>query len=332
MIGSTPVPRQARSSTGRHRGLLGTGLLASMALLLGAGLSGCNEGQARTIEQDNGDRWPATLRVAYTPSSEDPEGRMTQYRELAGYLGDQLGIEVDLVRSSSYGPTIEAMRAHKIDLASGGPFSYIIASHKAGAEVLISRGKRDGSFGAYSTVIATSPDTGIRSIDDMRKGAAELTFAFVDPASSSGHLVPRGYLESIGLNPEKCFKQVVFAQNHPNTIMTAVSAKADVAAISRSALDRFIERGRIKADELVILWESDPIPSSPWYVRAELPDSLKLAVQQAFVRMEQQQPALLETFRQRVRDPDMVFLASDDTLFDPLRQIALGLDTMNLLN
>lgn len=85
----------------------------------------------------------------------------------------------------------------------------------------------------------------------------ELTIAFVDPASSSGHLVPRGYLESIGLNPEKSFRQVVFAQNHPNTIMTAVSAKADVAAISRSALDRFVARGRISSDERAILWDSD---------------------------------------------------------------------------
>lgn len=315
-----------------HRGIW-QGLLLAVPLCAAFLLSACNDGQAKSQPVSvDGEVWPDVLRVAYSPSSEDPESRLTRYHELEQYLAQELGMEVDLVRSSSYGPTIEAMRAAKIDLATGGPFSYLIASQKAGAEVIVSRGKADGSYGAYSTVIVTSPKTGIKTMDDLRQRAAQSTFAFVDPASTSGHLVPRGYLESIGLSPDKSFRRVVFAQNHLNVMMTAVAAKVDAAAMSRSTLDRYVERKRIRREELVVLWESAPIPNSPWYARSDLPTSLKLRLRDAFVNMGERDPALLEMFRTQARDPNMVYLASSDQLFDGLREIARGLESMNLLS
>ena len=134
------------------------------------------------------------------------------------------------------------------------------------------------------------------------------------------------------MNPENTFREVVFTQNHGNSMMTAVTAKVDAAAVSSSTVQRFVEAARIDASELVVLWESDPIPNSVWYVRKELPAGLKRGIQQALLDMDEKDPELIAFYRERSRDPEMAFVAVDDARFDGLRQIARSLDSMTLLN
>lgn len=307
-------------------------IVVSMSLLLlGVVGSGCGGPKRETVMMPNGEEWPAVLHMSYTPSSDDPEGRLEFYKQFSSYLESQLGLEIDLVRASSYGPTIEAMRAEKIDLGSGGSFTYMIAHEKAGAIALVTRGYADGTPGIYSSIIATSPSTGLKTMDDLKARAAELTFGFTDPASTSGHLVPRGYLESIGLKPEDVFKEVVFTQSHLNVCMTTVAGRVDAGGMSRNTYDRMVEAGRIKSEDLHILWESPPIPTGPWFARQALPDGLRQALVDAFVHMDERDPELMAKFREQAQRPDMVWLAADDKMWDGLRAIAYNLETVSLL-
>lgn len=299
--------------------------LISLALL-----SGCSSSANEGVVRSDGEIWPAKFRIAYSASTDEPEGRMARYEELAEYLQQELGIPVELVMTSSYGPMIEAMRADKVDAAGGSPFPYMIAHQKAGAEALLQRGKPDGSGGTYSTIIVTSPKTGIRSMADLKARAKQSTFAFVDPASTSGHLVPRAYLESQGMNPEEAFREVVFTQQHLNSVMTAIAAKVDAAAISETTYRRFLEKGRIKEGELIVLWKSKPVPSAVWYVRGELPAGLKTRFRTAFLEMHQRRPTLIEKFRKAVIDPEMVFVPMADSELDGVREVARNVESMTL--
>ena len=56
------------------------------------------------------------------------------------YLSEQLHMPVEVVRVEGYGPTIEAMRAEKVDMISGSSLTYILAAQKAGAEAIVARG------------------------------------------------------------------------------------------------------------------------------------------------------------------------------------------------
>ena len=300
-----------------------------LAVLLG--LSGCGHPEVTTVTMPNGEEWPRVLRLAYSPSSEDPEGRLAQYEHLARYLEQRLGIAVNLILSSSYGPNIEAMRAEKIDVVRGGSFTYMIAHEKAGAIPLVTRGTADGTPGIYSSILATPATSDLHSIDDLRAQAEDLIIGFTDPASTSGHLVPRGYLESIGLVPETSFREVVFTQSHLNVIMTTVAGRVDVGGMSRSTYDRFVELERIQAEDLRILWESPPIPTGPWFARQDLPPGLREALTDAFLEMHAHDPALMERFRVQARRPEMVWLRADDAMWDDLRTIAYNLETMSLL-
>lgn len=320
--------RTASRPTAAGRSHAGVLLLCLFTVL---GLAGC--GQA----VDAGDRptgpegWPAVLHMSYQPSEEDVEGRMDRLEEFTDYLGQKVGIPVDLVQAQGYGPTIEAMRAEKIDIARTGSFAYMIAHEKAGAEAIVTRGTESGGPGLYSSIIVTSPETGIRTLEELKARSKELVFAFVDPASTSGHLIPRAGLEKEGLVPQEDFERIVFSMSHTNSAMALVSAKVDAGAMSRTTYDRLVEAGRIAPDDLIILWESAPIPTGPIIVRSGLPEEIKERIRAAYLELNEIGGPLMETLREQAQTPDMIFYAAEDSMWDGLREIAYRLETMQLL-
>lgn len=283
-------------------------------------LTSCGSSEAKEL---------SVLKMAYLPSEEDVERRMKAFNELADYLTEEIGIPVELYRTAGYGPIIEAMRSRKIDFGqSGGSFTYMIAHEKAGVEAVVVRGTSKGR-GIYSSIIVTSPSTGIKSIEDVKARQSELVFAFVDPASTSGHLVPRAGLQSMDIDPEG-FKRLIYTMNHTNSAMTLMSAKVDVGAISRSTFDRMIEAGRLKEEDLVVLWESAPIPNSPIVVRPDLPQDIKERIAAAFLKLNEGGP-LLETMREQTGVEDLIYYPANDAMWDPVREIAYNID-MKLLS
>ena len=301
-----------------------TGFRLMLVLICTALLSSCG---GEDIEA--GTKWPTKLNMAYMPSEEDVERRMRVFDDLAEYLSNEIGIEVNITRTSAYGPMIEALRAGKVDFGqSGGSFTYMIAHEKAGAEAIVARGTTDG-LGLYTSIIVTHKSTGIRNLEDLKARQSELVFAFSDPASTSGHMVPRAGLEANNIDPEE-FKQTVFTMSHTNSSMTLLSAKVEAGAIMRSSYDRLIETGRMEEGDLIVLWESAPIPNSPIVVRGDLPLELQQKIRQAYLKLNEG-GELMDALWQQAGIDNMIYHVVDDSDWDGLRQIAYNIDSMKLL-
>ena len=69
-------------------------------------------------------------------------------------------------------------------------------------------------------------DSGINSLKDL-KGKS---FAFVDPASTSGHLYPKTLLFSKGLDPKTFFGKSVFAGSHNAVVFSIYKGEVDGGA------------------------------------------------------------------------------------------------------
>ncbi|MGB0317737.1 MAG: phosphate/phosphite/phosphonate ABC transporter substrate-binding protein [Pseudomonadales bacterium] len=275
----------------------------------------------------------ASLKLAYLPSEEDTEERMEAFQLLADHISTHVSQPVEIIRASSYAPTIEAMRAKKIDIIrSGGSFTYMIAHEKANAEAIVAVGTTSAGPGLYQSALVTAATSGIKTVADLRARSREIDFAFVDPASTSGHLVPRSFLEKQGINPEKDFKQLIFTMSHLNSIMTIRSGKVDAGAISLSTYNRMVEQGRLDPAELTVLWTSPPIPTGPVMVRQDLPETLKKGIQAAYLALNNAESPLMEAMRAVYNREDLRFFPAEDRDWDGLRQIAHNLETMVLLN
>jgi len=168
-------------------------------------------------------------------------------------------------------------------------------------------------------------------MDDLAGRASELDFAFVNPASTSGHLIPRAILESRGIDPDADFAELIYTMNHTNSAMTIVSGKVDAGALSLSSYERLIRTGKIEADDLVILWESDPIPTGPVMVHPDLSDDVKQGIREAYLSLNTRDDPLYEQMALTYRKEDLTFYEASDSDWDDLRSIARGVRTMNML-
>src|ERR1700761_6453238 len=136
----------------------------------------------------------------------------------------------------------------------------------------------------YHSIIFTNRQTGLKSMDDVKARAKSLTLCFADPASTSGHLIPRAYLNSIVLNPDNAFKESLFAGSHAASILSVMSGKVDIGcSTSDLALDKLIREGVVKRDDIVISWTSPPIVNDVVTVRNDLSNAFIKKVQDAYL-------------------------------------------------
>ena len=283
----------------------------------------------KSSERTNGN--PGIIRFAFQPSEEEMQDNSVRAKLLSDYLKSQLNIPVEVINVTGYAPTIEAMHTGKIDIAAFGPMGYLLASQQAGAEPIVAAGNANGTLGTYNSIIAVPKNSPLHSIDDLKTQAKNLTFMFVDPASTSGYLIPRAYLQSIGLNPERDFGKVIFAGSQAAGILTIKAGKIDAGSVMQQILiPRLIALGKLAPDDLRILWTSEPIPHSPICVRSTLPGPLKLKIQQALVDIPQKDPALWQVFKDTYRIPDLTFVPVSDSNYAPLRKYADQIKDLNI--
>lgn len=291
--------------------------IALILVCLCSWLAGCRSASASS-------NWPKVLRIAYSPQADLLQGGTMRRESLVKYLSQQLHMPVDVVLVDGYGPTIEAMRADKVDMFTGSSLTYLLASQTAGAEAIAVRGFKDGTIGGYRSVIAVPKDSPIHSMQDLKARAKDLVFAFAEPASTSGYLYPRVGLQNAGIDPDTDFKKVVFSGNHLASVMTLKMGKVDAAGFMASILPRLIQMHKIQPGDVRILWTSDLIPNGPYAVRRSLPEQLKKEIQAALVAMPTRDPAEWANISNifSTSDSGTVLVACTDASYDSLRRYA----------
>lgn len=308
-----------------------------------------------TKEYDTSE-WPEELTCGLF-GGDDAEEALSNNEPLAQHLEEWLGIEVTYTTGTSYNAVIEAARAGHVDCYTVGPFAYILGVQEADAEALaIGVGSRadepvyDASIPpAYHSVISTKKGNGIESLADL----AGRSFSFVDPASTSGHLIPRSVLVAAGLDPDNDM-ETIFAGSHPTSGIALWNDKVDAAASTENTLLNLAEEGQIEYcgfedgqvgkprsqeeiqavfdacpdGHIVALAYSDPIPGTPFTVNKNLPPSLKEAIKDALLATKEDAAFIAETGRWYT-DPNIdqnLGLPHLDAYYDGLREVARVLE------
>lgn len=305
----------------RRRTVLSSSLAGAAALAFGARGGG---GGARAAQSGTPAVEPSTgptpfLRVALIPA-EDSEEMLRQYQPLSDFL--ETSLEVDdfsIVPALDYSAVIEAMRSGKVDLALFGPFSYVLAHEVANAQALVMAGEEQGNPAVYYSLILANAEAGIATLTDL----PGRSFSFVDPASTSGYLIPSYNLIENGIDPEADL-ETIFAGGHDASLLAINEGRVDAGAASEPQFNTMIAEGLIDEANFVQLLRSDPIPESPWAYRGDLDPALVERLRRAMLAFHE------------LAEPDVVasildengsqFVVADDALYDPLREVVSVLD------
>ena len=286
-----------------------------MLLLCGMVLAGCKEQSA--------EKWGLKeFTLVLLPGEDSPEN--VKVREVfAQDLSEYLGIKVNEYRATDYSAMIEGMRTGEVQLANFGPFSYVHAVERSGAECIAVQAT-DGKSG-YQSYIVTQKDSDINSLEDLEGKS----FAFVDPESTSGNVVPCN--EILNAFPEKgltfddlhlngtFFGSVMFAGNHSNSLQGVAKGDVDAAAVSSSTYTNEILNGNVGEDQVKIIHESPNIPSSPWAIQKDLPQELKDKVTEFFLNYDNEE--YFYPKGKKADDPEKSFIAIEDSEYDYIREL-----------
>lgn len=306
--------------------------------------------------------WPAEFRIGIF-AGDDAEKALRSVEPTRAMLEQSLGIPVKAVTGTSYTAVIEAMRAGRVDGFEVGPFSYTLAAQEAGAEAVAVRMDVRASAGSkakfdsnvkpfYYSVIFTKKGSDITKMSDL-KGK---NFTFVDPASTSGNLMPRAILLKNKINPDTDMKPV-FAGSHPSSVIAVWNGKADAGATFEDNLYTLQNNGQVEFcgwydgqtrkrtpqeitanfnacenGKLAILAYSDPIPNTPFAVNKAFPATFKNAVKAALLTTKDNADYIAASSGWYV-DPTAQFkLKRLDNFYDPLREAAklLNLDLKSM--
>jgi phosphonate transport system substrate-binding protein len=269
------------------------------------------------------------INFAFVPA-EDAAKTLSDNKDLLAYIRQGLGVEVTGAVGTSYTAVIEAMRNNKVDIAYYGPFSYILAAAETKAECFLQGENDKGELATYTSLIIAPADSTITKLDDL-KGK---NFAYVDPASTSGYLVPAYTVQSkTGLKSNVDYK-TIFAGTHPAAYQAVANKKVDAGAIASDIFASGIAAGTIDAKAVKIIDTSFPIPGSPIAYRGNLAQGDKDVILELFLSANTlpKDSSVWKNVIAGLGVGTIKVRKADDKAYDELRKIpaALGIDIKNL--
>lgn len=196
-----------------------------------------------------------------------------QGQVLRAYLEKDLGMHVKLELPVNYVAVVEAFGSKRADVAILNTLGYVLAFEKYGAVAklkLINRGREE----YYGQIIARAdgPKT-IRELNGKK-------FAFVDPASTSGYLLPQRLFKANNIK----IKESIFAGKHDGVVTAVYQKQVDAGATFYTPPDadgtpkdaRWLVRTQYPDvyDKIKIIQLTDPIPNDPLVFRKDLPPEL----------------------------------------------------------
>ena len=224
---------------------------------------------------------PGVLTVGFIPA-EDSRAMVRQSQAILDIVAKHTGMKIDTFVGSDYNATIEALRAGHVDVALLGPFSYVLATTVAPVEAFAVTVTARTMQPSYQSIIIAGKDSKINTLADL-KGR---TFAFVDPCSTSGFMVPSAAFVKAGIVPEKDFKQVMYSGGHDATIVSVGAGKVDAGAVADRIYERGCAKGLADCNKLKVVWTSPAIPNDPLLYRRTLSDDMKKKIREAFASVK----------------------------------------------
>jgi phosphonate transport system substrate-binding protein len=184
---------------------------------------------------------------------------------------------------ASFVAVVEAFGSKRADVASINTFGYILANEKYQAEAKLTV-LRHG-LATYQSQFLAKADGNIKTLADLNGKK----MAFVDPASTSGFLLPKKILNDKGIKPS----QEVFAMKHDSVVSMIYQGQVDAGATFYSpAADGEITDARrlVKTQypdvekKIKIIELTESIPNDPIIFRKDLPEEMKKVIVEAFVK------------------------------------------------
>lgn len=272
-------------------------LSLALSFVLAATLAGCGGG-AKNEQQEAGTDTPKQEETQeFTVGLIPAETKIAAptVEKFRTYLEQETGLTIKMAEYPDYNGVVEALNYGKLDMAYLGPLTYVIAHHKSGAKAIVAKTAKGVPY--YHSYILVHKDAPYTRLEDLIADKQQVTFAFGDPSSTSGSLIPGMELKNRGVYRGKTdsdFKEVVFTGAHDVTALNIENKKVTAGAIDSAYYDKLIEKGTVKAESFKKIWESDKLFQYPFTVHKDTDAATVEKLQNAFLNLKDKE--ILDAF------------------------------------
>ncbi|MBW2205880.1 MAG: phosphate/phosphite/phosphonate ABC transporter substrate-binding protein [Deltaproteobacteria bacterium] len=208
-----------------------------------------------------------------------PKETFAYYQSLLDYIGGKLDAEVELIQRKTYEEINELFGKGQIDLAfiCSGP--YATGKDIYGFEILATPQVRGSPF--YQSYLIVNKASPFHTFEDL-KGKV---FAFTDPNSNTGWLVPVYWLAQMGERPETFFDRTIYTYSHDNSILAVGRGLVDGAAIDGLIWEYYHKRRPSLTEQARIIKKSETYGIPPLVVSRHLNQQLKDQIRDVVFQM-----------------------------------------------
>ncbi len=221
---------------------------------------------------------PSVLRVGVLPD-ESVEALHMRYDPLLAHLSAETGLDFKLILPSDYSELVRLFRDHEVDLAYFGGLTFVRAHLLHHAESLVMRDV-DTRFTSWFLVKDGDPANGLEDF----KGKV---FTFGSRLSTSGHLMPRHFMQTEKqIIPEEFFAEVRYSGAHDKTAYLVRDGEIGLGVANSEIIKTMLRDGRLKENEIRVLWETPPYPDYVWAVHDHFKEGFKTRLRDAFLVLD----------------------------------------------
>ncbi|MBI4650715.1 phosphate/phosphite/phosphonate ABC transporter substrate-binding protein [Candidatus Desantisbacteria bacterium] len=229
-----------------------------------------------------------TLKVKHKLSSKEsiriaaggmitPKEGFGYYKRFLDYIAGKTGKDIIYVDREGYAEINKLIKNSAVDLAfvCGGP--YVDGHSEFGMELLVAPQVYGGTV--YHSYIIVHKNSKIKSFKEL-KGKI---FAFTDPLSNTGKIIPPFLLAQINATPETFFKKILYTKSHDKSIKAVAQGIVDGASVDSLIWEYFNRINPEITSQTKIIKKSSPYGIPPVVVRHGLNPELKNKLKEVFL-------------------------------------------------
>ncbi len=249
-----------------------------------------------------------------------PRETYSQYRELFAYVSRRLDRELVFVQRKTYAQINDLFRKGRLDLAfiCSGP--YALGQEDSGFDLLVAPQINGSHF--YHSYLIVPADSPFQTLQDLEGKA----FAFTDPHSNSGRIVPLYWLHQMGTSAEKFFSQTIYTYSHDNSILAVAKGLVDGGAVDSLIWEFMRQNESDTARQTRVIRKSEPFGIPPLVVSSDMAAELRGRLKELLLSMHNKERGRDILSRLNIDR----FIRPKDSWYAPIRTMAQELGNEEL--
>ncbi len=206
------------------------------------------------------------------------------YGDFAKYLSEKTGMKVEYVPVVDYAAVVTAFERGEIDMVWFGGLTGVQARSLVPEAEAIAQRPKDEKF---QSVFVKQKGLNVKTLKDV-KG---YSFAFGSESSTSGHLMPRFFLQKEGINPDKDFDGTpVYSGSHDKTYALVEAGSVQIGVVNKQYWDKAVKEKKVNVDKVEVFYVTPEYFDYNWTINdvdKKFGKGTKEKVKQAILNMKE---------------------------------------------